>query len=139
MPCYREKMGPMTMWEAKEQAGYRHGWKTRRPGKGQGHPEHPDLWPEEVVREQSNFIDGGEVFICGDLGEHCSEPTCGAVGDNLCDWPMGRGKTCDLPLCDDHAREIGMDRHLCPVHHPMWVKAAGVERVNPWPPPMGKR
>jgi hypothetical protein len=139
MPCYRVNVKPMTLWDAKEAAGSQHGWKRKRPKPGQGHPGHPDLWPEEVATERSEILPGGTFIMCGDLGPHCSDPSCGAVGDNLCDWPMGRGKTCDLPLCDEHAREIGMDRHLCPVHHPMWVKAAGVERVNPWPPPPRKR
>jgi hypothetical protein len=139
MPCYLVKSVPMTLWQAKEDAGFTHGWLSARPRRSQGHPEHPDLWPEEVLREKTEIVPGGDHILCGDLGPPCSDPTCGDVGDNLCDWPMGRGKTCDLPLCDDHAREIGENRHLCFIHHPMWVKATGIERVNQWPPPKAPR
>jgi hypothetical protein len=135
MPCYVVKQKPRTLWETKDAAGCRHGYKTKRPPPGRGHPDHPHLWPEEVARETSVVLPGGDVFLCGDLGPHCADPGCGGVGDSLCDWPIGDGKTCDLPLCDDHARAVGMDRHMCPVHYPIWVKASGVERVNPWPPP----
>lgn len=35
----------------------------------------------------------------------------------LCDAPVGdEGHTCDMPLCDEHAKQIGRDRHLCPKH-----------------------
>ena len=79
--------------------------------------------------------DVSSVWICGDIEiPMCKERGCEHAGDFLCDWPMGRGKTCDLPLCTRHAREIGEDRHLCPIHHPMFVKNAGASRINSWPP-----
>lgn len=78
--------------------------------------------------------DGAIGFMCGDLGPHCNEPGCGAPGDNLCDSPMGKGKTCDLPLCDEHAREVGENRHFCPVHHHMWQAQTAPKGGNPWPP-----
>jgi len=46
----------------------------------------------------------GRMFMCGDLGDNCAE--CGWVGDYLCDFPVGEGKTCDRPLCETHANEI---------------------------------
>lgn len=65
--------------------------------------------------------DGENVgFICGDLGEHCSE--CGAVADNLCDYPVGDGKTCDRHICDEHSGQIGVDIHYCPTHKKHWDK-----------------
>jgi hypothetical protein len=43
---------------------------------------------------------------------HCCRPSGFA-----CDAPVGdRGETCDMPLCEDHAKQIGKDRHLCPKH-----------------------
>jgi len=56
--------------------------------------------------------------ICGDLGEHCSE--CGDLGSNLCDYPVGQGKTCDRLLCDHHAQLIGPDLHYCAPHAVEW-------------------
>jgi hypothetical protein len=44
--------------------------------------------------------DPGLITICGDFKmEMCRETSCDREGAFLCDWPMGRGKTCDLPLC----------------------------------------
>jgi hypothetical protein len=35
----------------------------------------------------------------------------------LCDAPVGdEGKTCDMPICSEHAKQIGPDEHLCPKH-----------------------
>lgn len=40
---------------------------------------------------------------------------CMAISSILCDWPV-EGGTCDAPLCEDHAHEVGPDRHLCGLH-----------------------
>nr|WP_269151981.1 DUF4326 domain-containing protein [Pseudomonas luteola] len=54
--------------------------------------------------------------ICGKLGPHCAE--CGDVGTNLCDYVVGaRSKTCDRPLCDYCAQEVGDNLHYCAEHH----------------------
>lgn len=34
----------------------------------------------------------------------------------LCDYPVGDGKTCDKPLCNGHARQVGPDLHYCHDH-----------------------
>lgn len=62
--------------------------------------------------------DGGKLFVCGDLGPHCAD--CAAVGDLLCDFPVGEGKTCDRPMCATHASEIGPELHYCRTHVAMW-------------------
>lgn len=41
---------------------------------------------------------------------------CCAISSFLCDWVLVDGKTCDAPLCEEHARAVGPDRHLCPTH-----------------------
>jgi hypothetical protein len=41
---------------------------------------------------------------------------CFAISTALCDWPLSDGKTCDAPLCPEHATEVGKDRHYCPRH-----------------------
>lgn len=43
-------------------------------------------------------------WVCGSGIVPCS--TCGNVADHLCDYPMGKGKTCDAPLCDNHAIKV---------------------------------
>ena len=70
--------------------------------------------------------DGGKMFLCGKLGPHCSE--CSAPGDEaLCDYPVGKGKTCDKKLCEVHAHEVAPNVHYCPGHLAQWekFKAAG--------------
>lgn len=136
MPCYRVKAKPMTLWDAKEAMGEPRGYLPQRPWRGQGHTQYPNLWPEEVKHEKTTILsgDGADGFICGDFGAHCYEPGCGAVHELLCDWPIGDGKTCDLPMCPDHAREIGVNRHLCIIHHGVWQAQSAPIGGNPWPP-----
>lgn len=61
----------------------------------------------------------GPIFLKGDLEpeQHCR---CGHTADFLCDKPIGRGKTCDLPLCWCCRVTIGEDYDLCPVHAAEW-------------------
>lgn len=56
--------------------------------------------------------------ICGDLGPHCAD--CGDGGDNLCDFPVGEGKTCDRSICEYHSHEIGPNLHYCDHHYSEW-------------------
>ena len=59
---------------------------------------------------------GGTMFLCGDF---------------LCDFPVGEGKTCDMPLCEGHATEVAPNVHYCPGHMVLWQKfrdASGVQR-----------
>lgn len=78
------------------------------------------LIPDAVIAKYCDLTNVG--FICGEGIEACGE--CGVAADYLCDFPMGRGKTCDAVLCDDHAHVIGDDRHLCPIHAAVF-KATG--------------
>lgn len=68
---------------------------------------------------------GGTMFLCGDLGPHCAD--CSDVGVNLCDFPVGDGKTCDRNICDAHSHEIGPNLHYCATHYKEWqaFRAAG--------------
>lgn len=80
----------------------------------------------------TGFTSGGDqFFICGDLGPHCADHRCADVGTNLCDYPVGEDKTCDMPICDSHAFEAAPNVHYCPGHALMWrefVVSGGVER-----------
>lgn len=67
--------------------------------------------------------------ICGDFGAHCSD--CGAVADNLCDFPVGDGKTCDRSICDEHSNAVGVDIHYCASHYQewkLWIDSGGVAK-----------
>ncbi len=66
-------------------------------------------------------------FICGDLGPHCAD--CGAASDNLCDYPVGDGKTCDRSICEYHSHEVAPNTHYCDQHYAEWkafVASGGV-------------
>lgn len=86
-----------------------------------------------------HFKDGSPYFLCGNLGPHCAAEKCGAPSDALCDYPVGEGRTCDLPLCESHAYEVAPNIHYCPGHLILWsefrnsggVKAA-LENVTPF-------
>lgn len=132
MTCYTTKPRRMTLGEVKDAAGYKRGPGSRWEWGQIGKAEYERL-VRDFARAESEPLDVPSFHICGDLGPRCSDPTCGDVGDLLCDWPMGNGETCDLPICEAHARSIGEDRDLCLVHWPMW-RAAGGLAINPWPP-----
>lgn len=71
---------------------------------------------------------GGTFFIKGDLGAHCAD--CAGVGDYLCDYPVGDGKTCDRPMCEDHSHETAPEVHYCDFHYKEWrkfVESGGVD------------
>lgn len=44
---------------------------------------------------------------------------CLAMSAYLCDGldARNRSHTCDAPLCEAHARQIGPNKHLCPTCH----------------------
>ena len=80
---------------------------------------------------------GAKAFMCGDIGPHCSH--CADVGEYLCDYPVGDGKTCDASLCENHASEAAPNIHYCPGHALMWNEfreSGGVKQelqnVIPW-------
>jgi hypothetical protein len=67
-------------------------------------------------RKRSNK-DGGVSFTCGSSITTCS--FCGSISEYFCDFPMGDGRTCDLPLCKDHKKhreDIAQDIDFCPHH-----------------------
>lgn len=71
------------------------------------------------------------IFICGNLGDHCGDVNCADVSGYLCDYPVGDGKTCDMPLCHKHAFEAAPEIHYCPAHALMWMEfrdSGGVRR-----------
>jgi hypothetical protein len=83
---------------------------------------------------ETEMMGGFEMIVCG---EDLDWPVCacGITAEYLCDYPIGKGKTCDLNLCDRCKRSIGEDRDLCLVHHAQFM---GSPKVNPWPPKRAK-
>lgn len=57
---------------------------------------------------------GGIGWVTGSGVKACVR--CGQWADRLCDWPMGKGKTCDALLCVNCAGSVGPEVDFCPVH-----------------------
>lgn len=58
-------------------------------------------------------------FMCSRGPRKVTRCKCGRPSTLLCDQPLTgpkTGKTCDRPLCERCATEVGPDRHLCPAH-----------------------
>lgn len=62
---------------------------------------------------------------------------CCAISTLLCDWPLEDGGTCDMPLCAEHAGQIGPDQHLCIAHLTLFLsdQERGVQRHPSLPAP----
>jgi hypothetical protein len=57
------------------------------------------------------------IFMCGKGLVSCA--FCGHLAEYYCDYPIGDGRTCDLPLCKEHKKhrpDIGVDIDYCPHH-----------------------
>jgi len=65
----------------------------------------------------SKYEVDGNTFLCGKLGKHCNASGCNWVSEYLCDYPIDDDKTCDRPLCDEHAYEVAPDLHYCAAHY----------------------
>lgn len=68
----------------------------------------------ETLRDTNGRVMG---ILCGG---HRSRKRCSWCGrgyaDKLCDFPVGRDKTCDAPICNRCATSVGEDRDYCPKH-----------------------
>jgi hypothetical protein len=76
--------------------------------------------------ETLKFPDGTMGIICG-LRRSRKFCPCGRAAHLLCDWKMKDKKsgTCDAPVCDQHAQQVGPDKHLCVLHQKAyadWLK-----------------
>lgn len=63
------------------------------------------------------------------MGEQTRQ--CCDISGFLCDWPTSHGKTCDAPLCINHAREVARNRNYCPAHHHQALQPAGDAQAGP--------
>lgn len=77
--------------------------------------------------------DGSNIFMCGEGLRQKDLVLCSQPGhppryaDFLCDYPVGEGRTCDLPLCPECAKRVGPDRHFCPVHFAEFARKVGID------------
>lgn len=62
--------------------------------------------------------DGGSAIVC--VNERVRRCRCGKRATRLCDWRTGRGRTCDVPICDDCATSPKEGKDLCPAHAEAW-------------------
>jgi hypothetical protein len=60
--------------------------------------------------------DGTTAIVCGPRRKQTKCAYCNAPSTILCDFPIGKGKTCDRPTCREHAKTIGDDRDYCKDH-----------------------
>ena len=90
--------------------------------------EHEQQVPTREPLMPFYVIDGQQVHINFGRGKApapCVAQTlrddrldyCYGISVYLCDWQVSGRKTCDAALCPAHAREVGRNRHYCPMHH----------------------
>jgi len=88
------------------------------------HPNAPwkydDLIAFVIEWTERNGCDGKRGFMCGDLGPRCLD--CGNVSDALCDFPVGRGKTCDRSICTTCSPDVQPDINYCRGHRDEWER-----------------
>lgn len=70
---------------------------------------------------EAREIEGTRMILCHSgprpkKSERCV--VCGNPRTKLCDYPVGKNKTCDAPLCDEHAYRPYQQEDIdyCPKH-----------------------
>ena len=69
------------------------------------------------------------MIVCGSGIVACA--FCGRVADFRCDYPIGNGRTCDLPICIEHKThrpDIGSDIDYCPHHQSSKIAQKSIEQ-----------
>lgn len=62
-------------------------------------------------------IGNAVAIVCSRGRRSRKRCACGRPATKLCDHrDVGRRKTCDEPLCDQHAVRIGANIDFCPLH-----------------------
>ena len=70
---------------------------------------------------------GGAAFVCGarPSGRTLLCRRCQRPAPFLCDWRIEilgqHAGSCSAAICQDHALEVGPDKHLCPEHQVAYV------------------
>lgn len=72
-------------------------------------------------------VNGQPVIACGRTKIQACH-VCGEIAGKLCDWKVNGG-TCDVPMCDTHAHQVGPNKDLCFRHANVWrTHAANKQR-----------
>jgi hypothetical protein len=73
--------------------------------------------------QKLRLVDGSVAIVCG--GHRTKKIACRWCGDpstKLCDFVISppeqvtHKKTCDAPMCNAHAKNVGQDKDFCPAH-----------------------
>lgn len=88
-----------------------------------------------MICKRIDLGDGNVAIVCY-RGRRipCSVPGCPNISTKECDHPIlrkGVPGTCDMKLCDRHAKSIGPDRDLCPAHEKSPVPVSGTQPKLP--------
>jgi hypothetical protein len=75
-------------------------------------------------------VNGVTAIVCGPRPRRKKCCVCSKPSTVLCDWKIGGGKTCDRPICEDHAEHVGDDKDLCPEHREAYRKWLAVRAVR---------
>ena len=76
--------------------------------------------------------DGTAAIVCGPKPKNCG---CGKPSTRLCDWIIGRGRTCDAPLCDSCTSSPAPSKDLCKRHAEQWARDPRSARSTKGPLP----
>jgi hypothetical protein len=112
----------MTLREAKLAMGWElGGFMPRKPvPAGQWDAAEAAIRAEETRREEKLIGRAADEpwWICGEFpaSDACASEGCIYFSEYLCDYPIGRGKTCDRSMCPGCAHQIGEDTHYCADH-----------------------
>lgn len=64
-----------------------------------------------------NFRDGATAIVCGPKVQKLKTCAfCSNWAEFLCDYPVTKTKTCDLPMCKRHRKNIGPNLDYCHQH-----------------------
>lgn len=116
----------------------------KMPGPGAGDIARAKYRKEKAQHDQliqrqketpTSYNQSGPVFACSSKKVESPHCACGHMADFLCDYPMGRGKTCDLNLCWCCRKHLNNEQDLCQIHFAEFVKKTGATQLNLWPPP----
>ena len=62
----------------------------------------------------------GNMIICSRGARRAPKCSfCEKVSTKLCDYPIEKGRTCDSPICDEHAKHHSPNVDTCPRHPSM--------------------
>lgn len=111
---------PTTLRQAKLDAGSAlGGFLTRR---GMTPAQRRAAEAEEDRIERATRVEGSVIWMCG-RGTPPVLCVHGYESAYLCDYPMGGGRTCDTPMCEECRRRVGRDLDLCRLHFAQWRDA----------------